>query len=71
MQALKFEAHHDSPLARLLLRRALMNRNIGHFFFWYVTLKSSNHSYACMYALAKVVLNFVSVITEGIRASTK
>eukprot|EP01114_Cavostelium_apophysatum_P004665 TRINITY_DN1499_c0_g1_i3.p1 TRINITY_DN1499_c0_g1~~TRINITY_DN1499_c0_g1_i3.p1 ORF type:complete len:1359 (-),score=404.78 TRINITY_DN1499_c0_g1_i3:3-4079(-) len=35
IQALKHEIHHDSPLARFLLHRALLNRNqIGHDFFW-------------------------------------
>lgn len=36
LQALKFEPYHDSPLARFLLRRAQMNKKIGHFFFWYL-----------------------------------
>ena len=34
LQALKFEANHDSALARFLLERALQNKSIGHFFFW-------------------------------------
>ena len=34
MQALKFEPYHDSPLARFLLKKALNNKKIGHFFFW-------------------------------------
>eukprot|EP01104_Vermistella_antarctica_P001179 TRINITY_DN1123_c1_g1_i1.p1 TRINITY_DN1123_c1_g1~~TRINITY_DN1123_c1_g1_i1.p1 ORF type:complete len:1390 (-),score=408.34 TRINITY_DN1123_c1_g1_i1:32-4201(-) len=40
-QALKHEAHHCSALAGFLLRRALMNRRIGHEFFW--QLKSEMH----------------------------
>ena len=43
-QALKFEANHDSPLARFLLRRALTNKTIGHFFFWSVL--TAQHSTA-------------------------
>ena len=35
MQALKFEPNHDSALARFLLRRALTNKRIGHYFFWW------------------------------------
>ncbi len=42
VQALKHENYLDTPLARFLLRRALMNRNhIGHYFFWY--LKAELH----------------------------
>ena len=45
-QALKFEPHHDSPLARLLLKRALHNKRIGHFFFWYLKCELHNPLYA-------------------------
>jgi phosphatidylinositol-4,5-bisphosphate 3-kinase catalytic subunit alpha/beta/delta len=42
VQVLKYEAYHDSPLARLLLRRALRSPlMIGHHFFW--MLKSEIH----------------------------
>eukprot|EP00047_Mylnosiga_fluctuans_P024651 m.166145 g.166145 ORF g.166145 m.166145 type:complete len:1343 (+) comp9898_c0_seq4:65-4093(+) len=34
VQVLKFEPHHDSALARLLLSRALSNRRLGNSFFW-------------------------------------
>ena len=34
LQALKFEASHDSALVRFLLKKALTNKTIGHFFFW-------------------------------------
>lgn len=33
-QVLKYEAYHDSALARFLLRRAYRNTKIGHRFFW-------------------------------------
>jgi hypothetical protein len=37
VQVLKYEAYHDSPLARLLLRRALRAPlTIGHSFFWMI-----------------------------------
>ena len=39
IEAIKYEPYHDSSLARLLLKRALENREFGHFFFWH--LKSS------------------------------
>ena len=41
-KALKFEPHHDSALARFLLKRALTNKRIGHFFFWYVEKSQSS-----------------------------
>ena len=45
-QALKFEPRHDSPLARLLLKRALHNKRIGHFLFWYLKCELHNPLYA-------------------------
>lgn len=36
IQVLKFEPYHDSALARLLLKRALQSKRIGHYFFWYL-----------------------------------
>ncbi|KAK5582911.1 hypothetical protein RB653_004500 [Dictyostelium firmibasis] len=41
VQVLKYEPFHDSKLSRFLLRKAILNRNIGHSFFWY--LKSDLH----------------------------
>ncbi|KYQ96905.1 phosphatidylinositol-4 [Tieghemostelium lacteum] len=41
VQVLKYEPYHDSKLARFLLKKAILNRNIGHSFFWY--LKSDLH----------------------------
>ncbi|GAM25539.1 hypothetical protein SAMD00019534_087140 [Acytostelium subglobosum LB1] len=41
VQVLKCEPYHDSPLARFLLRRSILNRTTGHHFFWY--LKSDLH----------------------------
>ena len=45
LQALKFELHHDSDLARFLLDRALRNKRIGHFFFWYLKCEMYNLQY--------------------------
>jgi hypothetical protein len=42
VQSLRYEAHHDSALARFLLSRALQNKLLGQFFFWH--LKSEMHS---------------------------
>lgn len=35
-QVLKYEQYLDNPLARFLLKRALTNQRIGHFFFWHL-----------------------------------
>ena len=42
VQTLKYEPYLDSPLATMLLRRALLNRKIGHFFFWHLKALSIN-----------------------------
>ncbi|XP_034559389.1 phosphatidylinositol 4,5-bisphosphate 3-kinase catalytic subunit alpha isoform isoform X2 [Notolabrus celidotus] len=42
VQVLKYEQYLDNPLGRFLLKRALTNQRIGHFFFWH--LKSEMHN---------------------------
>jgi len=42
VQVLKYELYHDSPLIRFLLRRALRNKRIGHYLYWF--LKSELHN---------------------------
>lgn len=41
VQVLKYESYLENSLAKFLIRRALSNRKIGHFFFWH--LKSEMH----------------------------
>ena len=41
VQVLKYEPYHDSALARMLLRRALGSRTVGHHLFWH--LKAEMH----------------------------
>jgi len=41
VQVLKFESYLDCALGQFLLRRALSNTTIGHFFFWH--LRSEMH----------------------------
>ena len=36
VQALKFEPYIECALGQFLLRRALQNKVIGHFFFWHL-----------------------------------
>ncbi|KAH3779771.1 phosphatidylinositol 4,5-bisphosphate 3-kinase catalytic subunit alpha isoform-like [Dreissena polymorpha] len=42
VQALLFESYHDNDLAKFLLKRALLYRDIGHKFFW--LLRSEMHN---------------------------
>ncbi|XP_074655826.1 phosphatidylinositol 4,5-bisphosphate 3-kinase catalytic subunit alpha isoform-like [Tubulanus polymorphus] len=42
VQVLKFEPYLENPLTRFLVKRALVNQKIGHFFFWH--LKSEMHN---------------------------
>ncbi len=35
VQAVKNEPYHDSALARFLLKRSLLNQQVGHFFYWH------------------------------------
>ncbi|XP_052271929.1 phosphatidylinositol 4,5-bisphosphate 3-kinase catalytic subunit alpha isoform-like [Dreissena polymorpha] len=42
VQALLFESYHDNDLAKFLLERALLYRDIGHKFFW--LLRSEMHN---------------------------
>lgn len=55
---LKHESHHDSALARFLLRRALKNKKIGHSFFWH--LKAELH-------LTQVAQRFVLLLEAYLR----
>lgn len=51
-QALKHEHHPDSPLARFLLNRALLNRNlIGHDLFWYMKAQLGIDEYSQRYQM--------------------
>ena len=51
IQALKFEPNHDSSLARFLLKRALRNKRIGHFFFWYLKCEMYNPQYTTRFGV--------------------
>ena len=46
VQTLKYEPYLDNSLSHLLLRRALLNRKIGHFFFWHLKCELQSQS-AC------------------------
>ncbi|XP_069062280.1 phosphatidylinositol 4,5-bisphosphate 3-kinase catalytic subunit gamma isoform-like isoform X1 [Pleurodeles waltl] len=54
VQALKFEAYHDSALARFLIRRALRSKRLGHYFFWY--LRSEISGSPCYHDRFAVIL---------------
>jgi len=42
VQVLKYESYHDCELSRFLLKRAIRNRRVGHFLYWF--LKSELHN---------------------------
>ncbi|XP_072040803.1 phosphatidylinositol 4,5-bisphosphate 3-kinase catalytic subunit beta isoform-like isoform X2 [Amphiura filiformis] len=42
VQALKYETHLDCDLGKFLLKRALSNQRIGHFFFWHLRAEMHN-----------------------------
>jgi len=45
VQSLKYEPYINSPCAIFLLRRALRNRLIGHYFFWHLRSEISGNSW--------------------------
>ena len=51
VQTLKYEPYLDNPLARLLLRRVLLNRKLGHYFFWHVKSELQNNSVLTRFGL--------------------
>jgi len=42
VQTLKYEPYLDNELARFLLKRSLLNKKIGHFFFWHLKAEMNN-----------------------------
>ena len=51
IQVIKFEAFHDSPLARFLVDRALRCRIICHYFFWLLRSEIGTPEYQERYAV--------------------
>jgi len=51
VQTLKYEQYLDNPLSKLLLKRALLNRKIGHFYFWHLKSEMSSPSYIIRFGL--------------------
>ena len=51
VQTLKYEPYLDNPLAQMLLRRALLNRKIGHFFFWHLKSEISSPNLVVRFGL--------------------
>ncbi|QQP35716.1 Uncharacterized protein FKW44_024011, partial [Caligus rogercresseyi] len=53
VQTLKYEPYLHNPLASLLVKRALLNRKIGHFFFWHLKseLQTSTQCLAIRFGL--------------------
>ncbi|CAI9571825.1 unnamed protein product, partial [Staurois parvus] len=57
VQALKYECYLDSPLVRFLLKRAICDLRITHYFFWLLKdcLKDSQFSIRYQYLLAALL----------------
>ena len=51
VQVLKFEPFHNNALVEYLLEKALLNRKIGHYFFWYMKAEMSNAAIALRFGL--------------------
>ena len=45
VQTLKYEPYLANPLTEFLLRRALLNRKIGHIFFWHLRCELLSQTY--------------------------
>ncbi|UJR15173.1 hypothetical protein I4U23_002134 [Adineta vaga] len=51
VQAVKNEPYHDSALARFLLKRSLLNQQVGHFFYWHSRAELKNPQYKVRFGL--------------------
>ena len=51
VQTLKYEPYLDNQLSRMLMRRALLNRKIGHFFFWHLKSEISSPNLVVRFGL--------------------
>lgn len=51
VQVLKYEPYLDNPLGKFLLRRALLNYSIGHYFFWHLKAEMHDQSVAFKFGL--------------------
>ena len=51
VQVLKYEPYHDCALARMLLRRALRSRLVGHHLFWHLKAEMHQADIQLRYAL--------------------
>jgi phosphatidylinositol-4,5-bisphosphate 3-kinase len=51
VQVLKFEPYYDNPLARFLLKRALLSKRLGFRFFWYLAAELESSEYRHRFAV--------------------
>ena len=51
VQTLKYEPYLDNELARFLLKRSLLNKKIGHFFFWHLKAEMNNPSISLRFGI--------------------
>ncbi|EFX69553.1 hypothetical protein DAPPUDRAFT_300912 [Daphnia pulex] len=51
VQTLKYEPYLDNELSRFLLKRSLLNKKIGHFFFWHLKSEMNNPSISLRFGI--------------------
>jgi len=51
VQTIKYEQYLDNPLSKFLLKRSLLNRKIGHYFFWHLKCEMSSPSHIIRFGL--------------------
>ncbi|RWS28858.1 Phosphatidylinositol-4:5-bisphosphate 3-kinase catalytic subunit alpha-like isoform [Leptotrombidium deliense] len=68
VQIVKYEPYLDNDLSHFLIRRALMNRRIGHYFFWH--LKAEMHDPVCSLRCALLLEAYCRGIGGKVLGST-
>ncbi|CAG0915768.1 unnamed protein product [Notodromas monacha] len=76
VQTLKHESYLDNPLSHFLLKRALLNRRIGHYFFWHLRsemhLPSVNLRFSLLLeAFCRGVCNLRNIFIQQVKALDK
>lgn len=51
VQVLKYEPYFDNFLTRFLIRKSLLNRKIGHYFFWHIKSEMNEPVYVLRFGL--------------------
>ena len=72
VQAVKNEPYHSSALARFLLKRAVLNQQIGHFFYWHAKAELKNPQYKVRFGLLlEAYLRYCGDYAEDLRRQVR